>query len=404
MMDKAGPTISEPRHLLGAIRVSLSQGGSFLKSRMAPNGPIMREPNLNYMYKTSWGMFAAGVDHETISRLLDWAREEGLRDTGDFYIPGEGPEYRNALRVYRPLTFGKVAAWIGHPIIRDPLVVDRILQYQHEPSGGVFHYVGDDPESVEEQPTIGCLNTSFFGHLVVALDMRDRAIAAAEWCRRFVVANREHMANGVLYTQMTPSGRLVTDVRPGERFAKLVDNKGPKQEFWQVGTVMAFLCVLYDEMVSRWGYSDDRAGPYLDAALELLEFENTMPLYTYLWPSKCKVAWGAGELLRVLVRHGKGSRGTIEKAYRVAERVVIFTFLDNQLPDGGWPSMHYPQSELAPELSFGYKPLKGLLNVPPYPIEGSQTLFLPGEEITGEFLGEMKSVERGVLALLEARG
>ena len=29
-------------------------------------------------------------------------------------------------------------------------------------------------------------------------------------------------------------------------------------------------------------------------------------------------------------------------------------------------------------------------------LEGSRTNFLPGEEITGEFLGEMKSIEQGV--------
>ncbi len=33
-------------------------------------------------------------------------------------------------------------------------------------------------------------------------------------------------------------------------------------------------------------------------------------------------------------------------------------------------------------------------------LEGSRTNFLPGEEITGEFLGEMKSIEQGVAAWL----
>ena len=394
-------TISDPAYLLGAMRVSLGQGGNFLKNRMAPNGPIMREPNLNYIHKASWGMYAAGVDHHIIARLVDWTEEKALRDNGDFYIPGEGPEYKDRQRIYRPLTFGKVAAWIDHPLIKEPLVINRILQYQHRPSGGVFGYIGDDPKDIEEQPTIGSLHTSFFGHLMVAMDMREQAIAAGEWCRRFVDANKEHLRNGVMYTQVTPSGELVTDVQRGEKILKVVDNKEPKQEFWQVGTTMAYLCVLYDMMLSRWGYAEDKAKPYLDAALELLEFEDTMPLDTYLWPSKCKVAWGAGELLRVLVQHGKGDQEVIDKAYRVAERVAIFTFMDNQLPDGGWSCMHYPLSELAPEIAFSYKPLKGLVDVPRHRIKDSQTIFLPGEEITGEFLGEIKSVEQGVRALLE---
>ena len=78
--------VSEPAHLLEAIRICLQQGGQFLTSRMAPNGPILSEPNLSYVSKPSWGMYAAGVDHDTIARLLDWAQKEGLRDNGDFFI------------------------------------------------------------------------------------------------------------------------------------------------------------------------------------------------------------------------------------------------------------------------------------------------------------------------------
>ena len=126
-----------------------------------------------------------------------------------------------------------------------------------------------------------------------------------------------------------------------------------------------------------------------------------MPLYTSLWPSKCKAGWGAGELLRILVKYKVGTQEQIEMAYRAAKNVAIFTFMDNQLPNGGWSCMHYPLSELAPEMAFDYKPLKGLVNVPDSRIPDSETIFLPGEEITGEFLGEMKCVQMGVEAALE---
>jgi hypothetical protein len=46
--------------------------------------------------------------------------------------------------------------------------------------------------------------------------------------------------------------------------------------------------------------------------------------------------------------------------------------------------------------------LKGIVNVPESRIVGSDTIFLPAEEITGEFLGEMKSIENGLRALLES--
>ena len=412
--------ITDPAHLLKAMRISLQQGGEFLVGRIAPDGPILRDRNLSYVHKASWGMYAAGVDHQTIARLLDWAAQEARQESGDFYFPDEPPEYKDLQRVYRPLNFLKVAAWIDHPLAKDRQVLGRILQYQHG-SGGVFHYIGDDPRHVEEQAMIGTLDTTFFGHLMLALDVRDRAAAAGEWVRRWVEANREHMPQGLIYTKMTPAGELVTQVAPGERISKLVDTQHPKQEFWNVGTAMAYLAVLYDVMRTRWQDSEERARPYLDAALALLDFESTMPLDTYLWPSKCKVGWGAGELLRVLIRHGLGdeewhghlargeewhghlARGeTIEKAYRVAERVAVFTFLDNQLPHGGWPWMHYPLSDEIPEMAFSYKPLKKTVSAPPQRIEHSQTIFLSPEEITGEFLGEMKAIEQGVAAWLEA--
>jgi len=386
---------SDMEHLLNAIRVSMQHGGSFLINRRAPNGPIMREPNLSYIHKATWGMYAAGVEHGIIAQLLDWARDNALQPNGDFYIPGEGPEYKDMQRVYRPLTFGKVAVWIDHPLMEDELVLDRILQYQHE-SGGVFNYIGDDPAQIEEQPTIGTLNTSFFGHLMLTMDRKAEAMAAGAWLCQFVRANGNMSARGKMYTNMTPEGELVTDIGPGERMSGVVDNEAPKQEFWQVGTVMAYLAALYEKMRAHWGYSEDEAQTYLDNALILLDFEDSMPLYTYLWPSKCKVGWGAGELLRILAKYKKGTEEQIEKAYRAAKNVAIFTFMDNQLPNGGWSCLHYPLSELAPEMAFDYKPLKGLVNVPDSRIPDSETIFLSGEEITGEFLGEMKCIQTGV--------
>ena len=96
------------------------------------------------------------------------------------------------------------------------------------------------------------------------------------------------------------------------------------------------------------------------------------------------------------VRFGKGTEDQIEKAYRISKKVAIFTFMDNQLPNGGWNCMHYPLSELIPELTYDYKPLKGIVNVPDNWIVGSQTIYLPGEEITGEFLGEIKAIQSGL--------
>lgn len=390
--------ITDPAQLLEAMRAALARGGEFLVGRIAPRGPVLRERSVSYVHKTVWGMYAAGVDHAVIARLLDWVESEALRPSGDFYFDEEPPAYKDFQRVYRPLTFGKVAAWTGHPVVRRPRVLDRILQHWHAASGGCFHYIGDDPARPETPATVGTLNTTFFGQLMVALDMRREALGAAEWVRRWVEANRGPMAAGQLFSLMTPEGRLITDAPPGTRLARVTDTRAPKQEFWNAGTAMAYLALVYDVMQDRWGEPEEKARPYLEAALALLDFETAMPLETCLWPSKCKVGWGAGELLRVLVKHRPGDAERMERAYRVAERVAVFTFLDNQLAHGGWAPMHYPLDERAPELRFSYKPVGGEVRVPPGPIEGSTTVFLPAEEISGEFLGELKAVEQGVAA------
>jgi len=392
--------LSELYHLQSAIRISLSQGAGWLVSRIHPGGPVIGEKNLNYVYKGVWGMHDAGVDPTILARIFRWI-EGSLRNNGDFYFDEEPVELRNALRVYRPLTFLKVAAWMNHPLAHDERVISRILDYQHE-SGGVYDYIGELPGRVENELTrYTNLNTSFFGHLMVALDLKEPAILAGDWLRRFVESNLKSMhSEGIVYTRTTIEGTLITDIDKHDALIHAVNLVDRKQEFWQIGTTMAYLALLYDVMRERWGYTDSDAKPYLDAALAFNEFEASMPHYTYMWPSKCKVAWGAGELLRVLVKHSKGTQDQIDKAYAAARNTVVTTFIDNQLPNGGWCGEHYVTSKKDFEYRFEYKPIKGTVNVPPAPLPGTTAGFISGEEIAGEFLGEMKSAERGISALI----
>ena len=46
--------ISEPAHLLRAMRMSLFEGGQFLLSRIAPLGPILRERNVSVDLQILW--------------------------------------------------------------------------------------------------------------------------------------------------------------------------------------------------------------------------------------------------------------------------------------------------------------------------------------------------------------
>jgi hypothetical protein len=212
---------------------------------------------------------------------------------------------------------------------------------------------------------------------------------------------RHMMAEGTFYTLTDRHGRLITEVGPGERIFKTVNNWDANQMGWNVGCAMAFLGNLYDTMLERWGFDAQAAQPYLDAALALVDFEDTMPVYTYYYPSKCKIVWGAGVLLRVLLKHSLGSEALFDKLYRVAKRVFVLTFLGSQRPDGSWPALHYPLTDDAPELQFDYRVLKGLA-LPPIDriAESTTSSFLPAVEITGEFLGEIGAMIEGLELLL----
>lgn len=387
----------EVEFLIGAMRESLTAGGEYLANRRYPNGPLCHERNLDYYHKTLWGMYAGGVDYRIIGEILDWIAKEALQPSGDFFFPEEEPQYQVMQRVYRPLNFLRVAAWIGHPLVKDRKVLERIFQYQHW-SGGVFNYIGEDPAKIEPRETLGTLNTSFFGHLMLQLDERERAKSAGDFLAHFLEANREHMGNGCFYTVMDTGGELMTDVGPGQRYGHIVTLDAPKCEFWQMGTSTAYLAVLYEAMRDNWGYSAADAQKYLDAAMLPLAFESAMPLETYLWPSKCKAGWGAGELLRVLVKYGLGDAKQIEDLYQVGRKVAVHTFMGNQMPNGSWSAMHYPFSEDDPEYEMDYVPVRGRVLAPQHPVPGVTKLWLPGEELSGEFLGEMKTIEEGFRA------
>lgn len=152
--------LSEVQHLHNAVNIALKHGGNFLVNKIYPNGPIMREENLDYVHKATWGLYSAGVDKQIIWQIIDWIHKKALQPNGDFFFPNEEPEYKIRQRVYRPLNFLKIAALIGHPIIKEKKVIERIFQYQHK-SGGAFNYIGEDPHKIEEQLSIGCLDTSF---------------------------------------------------------------------------------------------------------------------------------------------------------------------------------------------------------------------------------------------------
>lgn len=394
--------VDELEQLIGAAKISLAEGGNWLVSQHAPNGPIMRERDISYVYKCVWGEHAAGVDRSYVTRLLDWVYENALQPNGDLFFPEELPDHRDDTRVYRALTMFKFAALLDHPLIHDERIIKRVLQYQDPETGGCFYFIGEDPARPQLPDSIAVGDTAFFGEFTLASGLFDRALHTGAWMLKMVQDNLPHMkGEGIFYCTTDRKGALITDIRPGEKIFRTVNNWDANQMGWNIGCAMAFLADLYDTARDKCGFSVQAAQKYLDAGLALADFEDTMPLYTYYYPSKCKVAWGAGNLLRILNKYGLGTEEQIDKLYRAGRRVLAVTFLGSQLADGSWPGIHYPLGDDAPELQIDYRIMKGL-RLYPAELTGSKTSsYLPATEITGEFLGEIGALVDGLVPLLE---
>jgi len=390
-MNELTHKTSEMRVLLRAMARSLEDGRKWLESRIVPKGKVTRERNFDFFGKPTWGLWSAGASKATIHKILDHVAAEAVQSSGDLFFPEEPEAVRNASRLYRVLYCLMVAAEVRHPLVKNPRILTRIQHYQSEKTGAVFNFIGDDPADPKPDPFYCALLTSTSIHLFLKLGWRERALRAGDFLVKMVAANRPHMRRkGIFYTQADLNGKLITKVPANMSWCFAVSSAKPKQEFWQFGAIMAALTKL--------------RGRYLHSALELLGFESTMLPESCEWPQKCKLAWGAGEILKSTARTRTSVLTDLQLAlaYRVTRNTVVNTFLDAQWPDGSWAGDHYPLQDDAPEFHYDYKLLRGLANAPRHPTGSKTCVWYTPEEMTGEFLGEMAVAKAGVKALLKA--
>ncbi|MBM4078078.1 MAG: hypothetical protein FJ278_00140 [Planctomycetes bacterium] len=362
--------------MIRRIDRSMARAADWLVSEFAPDGPIMRERNVSYCHKVTWGLYEAGRIPEVV-RLIEWLDKHAKRAPGEYYFPEEVPFEKDMQRVYRPLTFGKVAEAIRHPAFAHDATRDRLLQYQHK-SGAAANNI-DNGFPAELEP----LNTTFFGHWALAAGLMDPATRAGDWVAELVELNGKHLKADpprFFYKRERDTGKLVTKFAKGQRMNTMIDTVTVKQPSWVTGTCMALLADLY---------AVTKKQRYLDAALKLGEFEKACDPKLLFWPSKCKVGWGAAELYRV----------TCDPAHRkIAAAVARTTFMDQQLPHGGWSHMFYP---LCDEGEWRKVVYSGPNRDVPTTIRQDGTWgWLSGHEITGEFMGELGRTRAAFQAVL----
>ncbi len=360
--------LDEKRALEGMIQrmeLAMTRGANWLIGEFAPHGPIMRERDLSYCHKVTWGLYEDGC-LDAVEQLLDWIATQAKMGVGRYGFPEE-PPFNNELQLlYRFLTFGKVAERLRHPAFANDETRAEILTYQH-PSGGVYGNK-DKPEYMQ---TLNPLITSFFTQWALAAGLIEAAVKSADFMAMMVELNKPYMDDdpGRFYFNYDPQAdALVTEPLSGQEINCFVDTVKAKQHFYYVGTAMAALADTY-------AHTGDRH--HLEAALQLAAFERRLNPQGLRWPSYCKVGWGAAELYRI----------TGDPLHRLmAANVSEITFMAAQTATGGWEDMYYPLRDDGVWRSVEYD---GTGRVPATLTDDGSWARLAGHEITGEFLGEM---------------
>lgn len=387
----------------GALATTCEQATGWLSGRLAPRGPVAADRSVSLVYKTLWAFESIGCTDQAF-RLLDWLSENALRDSGDLYF-AEEPEFeRDGLRGYRQYVILATAGRVGHRLASEPRVLERMRQYQDPASGAGCLFVGTESGSPEYPDHCVAGYTAFLGECALAVGELEIAEAAADALVAIIDQNAPFFADGRFFYTTDRTGKLLTEHTPATAWAVLVDHRSGSQFGWIVGACMAFLADFYDAMACAPDVDLARAARYLNAALVLADFENGAPLETYFYPSKCKIAWGAGRLLSVLASHDLLTVPLADNLYRMGKRTFVYTFAGNQRSDGSWPACFFPTDATGPEAAFDYRVIKGLDALPEPAGYVSKTCgILSDVEITAEFLAEMTYLREGLdTALLAA--
>jgi len=382
---------------------SLRDGRHWLQQQMLPGGRVRGDRDVNSFGKPIWGLWSAGAPRAVIKRLLDHLAAKAVQPNGDLGFAAEVKTHPAGLGLYRSLYCLIVAAATDHPLARNRRIRQRLQQYQDARTGAVYGLIGHDPAAPQPNPFHAALLTSTSVHAFLGLGMPDRAVRSGEWLARLVRLNRTHMRrDGLFYFQMDLKARLITAVPPNRNWTHVLSNAKPKQQFFQTGAIMAALARLADSLLSRRRPDRARARKFLEAAFELLRFEQTMLAEGYEWPQKCKIAWGGGDLLTTALRHRRASPEQLLALYRATRATVVSTFFDSQRPDGSWGGDSIPLQDNAPEFDYDYKLLRGQSNAPLRPTGSKTCAWAQPIEITGEFLGEIAVARRGISFLIKS--
>jgi len=370
--------------MIDRMNDSMARGADWLVSQIGPNGPIANARGVSYNHKVCWGLYEEGRLRE-VYHILEWLVANAQVAPAEYYFKSEIPFDKDMQRIYRFLAFGKVAECLHFKPMTDNAHHRRALKYQHK-SGGCFNNIDAGPGSALEP-----LNTSFLGQWALAAGLMGPAKKAADWLAEMVELNERHMDQDpptMYYVRDAATGKLVTDVPRNQDMNYYINTVRVKQPSWVTGTAAALLVDVYRVTGEA---------RYLDAALRLAEYETKCSHEQLFWPSKCKVAWGMGQLYAV----------TGDPVHRrLCANVNRVTFMATQQAYGGWKHVFYPLEERGPWRRVVYGGPRPYVPDPDKLPKHKSYGCLCGQELTGEIMGEMgrsRVAFQEVLARLRVR-
>lgn len=327
------------------------KGADWLVARQRKDGAIDPQHGMSSVYKTSLALVLAGR-LDSAWRLMDYIAANYLTEPGEFHAEADAKgELDQSFGFYRNCYILLAGLRLGRFDIASPAALAHFYRHQHR-SGGFFG--GLKPR---DRRQIDPLFTAMGGWLCLTTAREDRAVRAGDFLLNLITSQPEMPERFYFHTNPR-TGECIAKFPPGLGIAYFADRKRSKQHFFYAGAIMGFLSDIYRATGQN---------KYLDGARTLFDFERGMNSRGFVWPSKCKVGWGAALLYAA----------TGETAHRkMAEKVADVTFLKAQRPDGSWDQFQAPFSD-----------------------DGSRYVFVSATELTAEFTFELCELRKALAAV-----
>ncbi len=286
---------------------SARRAGEWITTRQKQDGSFFSATaGIGGYYKVPYALAISGFFPEAM-RLANWVRAHHFTPEGDF----RAPERKATIDVHEDWpTYGN--SWLirgAHRLGQFDLSLqgaEFLLRHQAS-CGGFFAFeLGE--------PYVECVGSSWSGLAELEVGNLQAAGRAAK-CLCRLVAHQPDPDR--FYFRMSPEGKLITEVPPGEALFYCVEASQEKQIYYQPGIALIFLCQYH------LGTGDPET---LTAAQAIFDFTQRCTDDVYRFPPSGKLGLGCAMLAHI----------TDQLAPRKAAQRVADYLVDTQQTDGFW--------------------------------------------------------------------